>query len=104
MSRMIFVDLPVGDLQRSIDFWSELGPEFNPQFTDDQPTCMSVSDHACVMLLTQEYFSRALSLGASFVREPEDHGYMYGRSFEDLDGHVREVGFMDPAALEEQTV
>lgn len=137
MSRMIFVNLPVGDLQRTIDFWTGLGFEFNPQFTDDQATCMMVSDHACVMLLAQEYFStftskelvdahkqteallalsaasreevdtltdRALSLGASFVREPEDHGYMYGRSFEDLDGHIWEVVFMDPAALEEQTV
>lgn len=137
MSRMIFVNLPVGDLQRSIAFWTELGFEFNPQFTDDRATCMMVSDHACVMLLTEEYFSsftskelvdatkqteallalsatsreevdaltdRALSLGASFVREPEDHGYMYGRSFEDPDGHIWEVVFMDPAALEEQTV
>ncbi len=135
MSRMIFVNLPVADLQRTIDFWTELGFGFNPQFTDDKATCMVVSDHACVMWLTEGFFStfttkelvdsrkqteailalsaesreevdtladRALALGGSIVRDPEDHGHMYGRSFEDPDGHLWEVVYMDPAALEEQ--
>src|SRR5512139_3986870 len=57
MSRMIFVNLPVKDLERSVAFWKGLGFEFNPQFTDDRAACLIVSDHACVMLLTESFFS-----------------------------------------------
>jgi hypothetical protein len=42
---------------------------------------------------------RALAAGGSHFRDPEDHGFMYGRSFQDLDGHLFEVGYMDPAAI-----
>ena len=42
---------------------------------------------------------RAISLGGSPVREPQDEGYMYGRSFYDLDGHLWELIWMDPAAV-----
>lgn len=44
--------------------------------------------------------AKALAAGAKEYREPEDHGWMYGRSFEDLDGHLWEVGYMDPAHVE----
>jgi uncharacterized protein len=57
MSRMIFVNLPVADLQRSVGFWAGLGFTFNPQFTDDKAACMVVNDDACVMLLTEKFFS-----------------------------------------------
>jgi predicted lactoylglutathione lyase len=43
---------------------------------------------------------KALAAGAKEYREAEDHGWMYGRSFEDLDGHLWEVGYMDPAHVE----
>jgi predicted lactoylglutathione lyase len=43
---------------------------------------------------------KALKAGAKEYREPENHGWMYGRSFEDLDGHLWEVGYMDPAHVE----
>jgi len=43
---------------------------------------------------------KALTAGAKEYREAEDHGWMYGRSFEDLDGHLWEVGYMDPAHVE----
>lgn len=42
---------------------------------------------------------KALSGGAAETREPQDYGFMYGRSFEDLDGHIREVLWMDPNAI-----
>ena len=42
---------------------------------------------------------RAISLGGSPVREPQDEGFMYGRSFYDLDGHLWELIWMDPAAV-----
>ena len=40
----------------------------------------------------------ALRHGGSAWTDPQDHGFMYGRSFRDLDGHVWEVIWMDPAA------
>ncbi len=43
----------------------------------------------------------ALGAGGSPANEPTDHGFMYGRSFNDLDGHLWEVMWMDPAAVEQ---
>ncbi|WP_051609466.1 VOC family protein [Fodinicurvata fenggangensis] len=40
---------------------------------------------------------RALAAGAAEPRAPEEHGYMYGRTFEDPDGHIWEAFWMDPA-------
>lgn len=42
---------------------------------------------------------KALAAGATEAREPQDHGFMYGRSFEDLDGHIWEIFWMDPSAI-----
>ena len=49
--------LRVGNLQRSIDFWTALGFTFNPQFTDENATAMEISNDASVMLLTEKFFS-----------------------------------------------
>ncbi|MFN2457134.1 MAG: VOC family protein [Chitinophagaceae bacterium] len=46
-----------------------------------------------------EMADKALAAGASKLREPEDHGFMYSRSFNDPDGHIWEVIWMDPAAV-----
>ena len=56
MSKQIFVNLPVKDLNKSIEFFKKLGYKFNPQFTDDTATCMIVSDNIFVMLLTEAKF------------------------------------------------
>src|SRR5699024_4714118 len=48
---------PVKDLDASVAFFTRLGFEFNPQFTDDTATCMIVNELACVMLLTHDKFS-----------------------------------------------
>ncbi len=55
-SRKIFVNLAVEDLARSVDFFTELGFSFDPRFTDEQATCMIVSDEAFVMLLVENRF------------------------------------------------
>jgi predicted lactoylglutathione lyase len=55
-SRKIFVNLAVGDLGRAVDFFSALGFEFDPRFTDESATCMIVSDEAFVMLLVRDRF------------------------------------------------
>jgi len=57
MSRMIFVNLPVAHLGESIEFFSKLGFEFNPQFTDETATCMIIGESNFVMLLTREKYS-----------------------------------------------
>ena len=54
--RKMFVNLPVRDLNRSIEFFSALGLTFNPRFTDEKAACMVVSDEAFVMLLTEPFF------------------------------------------------
>ena len=54
--RKLFVNIPVRDLQRSIEFFETLGFSFNTQFTDATATCMLVGEDAYFMLLTAEKF------------------------------------------------
>src|SRR5687768_12338064 len=56
MSREIFVNLPVRDLQKSMEFFTALGFTYNQQFTDDKAACMIISDKAYVMLLSEPFF------------------------------------------------
>lgn len=63
MPRQIYVNLPVKDLKRSIAFFGALGFTFNPQFTDENATCMIVADDIFVMLLVEPFF-------ASFTDKP----------------------------------
>ncbi|MEH2303438.1 MAG: VOC family protein [Nostoc sp.] len=56
MATKIFVNLPVKDLNRSVEFFTKLGFSFNAQFTDETSTSMIVSDDIFVMLLTHEKF------------------------------------------------
>lgn len=132
MPKMIFVNLPVSDLQRSMRFYEGVGAENDPRFTDGSAAMMRVSDAIHVMLLTHERFrsfttrpiadthattsvllclseeSRAevdatvgRAQAAGGVADPnptQDHGFMYGRSFEDPDGHIWEVAWMDVEA------
>ncbi len=56
MSRMIFVNLPVADLQKSRAFLEALGAVNEPRFTDDTAACMTLSDTIHVMLLTHDKF------------------------------------------------
>ncbi len=55
-SRKIFVNLAVRDLKKSREFFSTLGFEFNPKFSDDNAACMILSEEAYVMLLTESFF------------------------------------------------
>jgi len=133
-SRLIFVNLSVGDLPASKKFFEALGFAFDAKFTDDSCACMVVSEQAYVMLLARERFAdftakpiadahgsteailcvsaedrdavdsfadAALSAGATKANEPMDHGFMYGRSFNDLDGHLWEVMWMSAEAIEQ---
>lgn len=63
MSKQIFINLPVANLERSIAFYSSLGFEQNMQFSDHTAACMVWSEAIYVMLLTHEKFS-------SFIEKP----------------------------------
>jgi predicted lactoylglutathione lyase len=56
MARQIFINLPIKDVKRSIDFFSALGFEFNPQFTNDKAACMIINELSYVMLLEEAFF------------------------------------------------
>ena len=59
--------------------------------------CVSADDRDGV----EEFADAALAAGATKANEPMDHGFMYGRSFNDLDGHLWEVVWMSPEASEQ---
>jgi predicted lactoylglutathione lyase len=133
-SRMLFPNLAVKDLDRSVAFFTGLGFTFDERFTDETATAMIVNEHAVVMLLTQPKFKdftkkelvdprthtetilalsassredvdafadKALAAGGSPANEPMELDFMYGRSFQDPDGHQWEIFWMDPATLEQ---
>jgi uncharacterized protein len=54
--RMIFVNLPVKDLEASKRFFDQLGFEFDPQFTDEAAACMVIDQNIYAMLLTEDRF------------------------------------------------
>jgi uncharacterized protein len=132
MTTKIFVNLPVKDLNRAVEFFTKLGFKFNPQFTDKNATCMIISEDIFVMLLVEEFFktftkkeicntsknieamiavsaesrenvdemiNKAIEAGGVEPRKPKDHGWMYDRAFEDIDGHLWEITYMNESSL-----
>jgi predicted lactoylglutathione lyase len=126
--RMIFVNLPVKDLKAAKEFFTELGFEFNSEFTDDKCACMVVDQNIYVMLLVEERFrdlingeisdattttevltclsadskeyidgtvAKAIAAGGKPWKPTFEEGPMYGGSFQDLDGHVWELMYME---------
>ncbi|MBC1434068.1 VOC family protein [Paenilisteria rocourtiae] len=53
---MLFVNLAVKDLDKSIEFFTALGFKFNPQFANEDATCMIINEGAFLMLLTEKFF------------------------------------------------
>lgn len=56
MATNIFVNLPVKDLNKSMEFFTKLGFKNNPQFTDHTAACMVISDEIYLMILTEAKF------------------------------------------------
>jgi predicted lactoylglutathione lyase len=56
MMEQIFINLAVADVNKSMDFYTQLGFTNNPQFSDDQGKCMVWSEHIFVMLLSPDKF------------------------------------------------
>ena len=136
MTSKVFINLPVKDLERSMNFFKALGYSFNPQFTDDKAACLVINDGSIyAMLLTEPFFQtftkkeisdaskttevliaidvesreavdetvkKAVEMGGSTYRDPDDHGWMYSHSFADLDGHQWEIMYADETQLPQQ--
>ncbi|GEO09086.1 VOC family protein [Segetibacter aerophilus] len=131
MATKIFVNLPVKNLNKSIEFFTKLGYSFNPQFTDEKATCMIIAEDIFVMLLVEPFFKtfvpgeiadatkstesiiclsaenreqvdemvrKAIDAGGSTYKEAQDHGFMYGHGYQDLDGHLWEIMWMDQSS------
>ena len=138
MPKMIFVNLPVSDLERATAFYQAVGAGKNELFCDGTASCMVFSETIYAMLLTHDKFrqftskkiidaksscevlicvsaesrgevddlvKKATSAGGAADPTPtQDYGFMYGRSFEDPDGHIWEVMWMDvEAAMKAQS-
>ena len=132
MITSIFINMPIANLKRSVDFFTGLGFTFNPQFTSEDTTCMLVGPNIFAMLLERDRFTgfidkpvadtsssevilslgcespdevrklaeAAFALGARKVNEIDDKGFMISWGFEDLDGHLWDLFWMDPKHLE----
>lgn len=133
MTTQIFVNLPVKDLERSKKFFGALGYSFDQRFTDENATCLVISDTICAMLLVEPFFkqftkkeitdtgkaneailalsvesrervdelaAKAVAAGGVEPKAAEDQGFMYSRGFQDPDGHLWEVFYMDMKAFE----
>ncbi|TJY42574.1 glyoxalase/bleomycin resistance/extradiol dioxygenase family protein [Cohnella pontilimi] len=134
-SNYTYVNLPVKDLNRTKEFFSSIGFEFNPQFSDEKAACLVINDNTFVQLIVESYFQtfinkpiadvasaaggiialsadsrehvdqladKALTAGGKQSKEPADHGFMYVRNFEDLDGHLWEIAYMDMSAFSQE--
>lgn len=127
-TKNMFINLHVKDVQKSTNFFKELGFDMNPQFSDDQASCIILGENIFAMIMTEERFkeftkkevvdtekeaeaifcftvdsrdevdeivNKALASGGKHYNEPIDHGFMYIWGFQDVDGHLWEVSFMD---------
>lgn len=54
----MYVDLPVRDLKRSVEFFTKVGFSFNPQLTDENSTCMILGENMYAMLLAEPFFKK----------------------------------------------
>ena len=64
--------------------------------TTEVIVCLSCESRAKV----DELVAKAKAAGGTIPNAPQDHGFMYGHGFEDIDGHIWEVAYMDPKAIQ----
>ncbi|MDZ8029246.1 MAG: VOC family protein [Nostoc sp. DedQUE01] len=57
--------------------------------------CLSCESREAV----DDMVSKAVAAGGTTYNEPQDHGFMYAHGFEDLDGHIWEIMYMEPSAV-----
>ena len=127
MGKQIFVNLPVKNLRKTMEFFTKVGFTFNPEFTNDDATCMVIDENIFAMLLVEKFFKtftqkeicatnnkevimaisvnsreevdnilqNAIEAGGTETRNLSDNGWMYARSFQDLNGHIWEILYIE---------
>lgn len=137
MAKQVYINLPVADLKKAINFYSAIGAKQNPLFSDDTAACMVISDTIYVMLLTRDKVSMFTDKslvdtrthvqmwmtltadsraevdatveaarkagGKGDVNAPDEYDFMYGRSIEDVDGHMWGINYLDMSKVPQQT-
>jgi predicted lactoylglutathione lyase len=132
MPKMIFVNLPVADVEKSVAFYEAIGFKDERFSQPGSAGAMVWSDTIVFMILSHAHFAdftskrivdakseveallclsldsrqgvdaivekAVLAGGKADLGPKQDYGFMYGRSFEDLDGHVFEPLWMDVEA------
>ncbi len=125
----LYINLPVSNLPKSIQFYTAIWFTINPDFSNEQAAAMTYDSNLNVMLLTHGFISQFLPAGRMIADSHKtcevlnalqfdskeavdqifdkaiaawgkptipayDHGFMYGKDFEDLDGHIWEAFWM----------
>ncbi len=135
MEKQIFINLAVRNLEETKEFFTRLGFQFNPQFSDENAVCMIIGKNNLAMFLTEKFFKdlipgkeivdaqknaeaiiaisaenhaeldemikKVTEAGGKEYRKAQDYGWMYGRAFEDINGHIWEIFYMDEKAMPE---
>lgn len=132
LTRKLFTNLPVKDLDKTIKFFTHIGFTFNPQFTDENATCMIIGNDSFVMLLVEKFFktftnkqicdatketevilalsaesreqvdniiTKVIEAGGKEYMKTQDFGWRYHRGFEDINGHILEIVYMDESPI-----
>lgn len=131
MHAMIFVNLPVADIERSRKFFTGLDYTFDEKFSGGNALTLVLGENQFAMLMQRDSFDslhpvetvdasktkecvvclsvdsrdavdtlveRAITVGGT-AGDIEDHGFMYGRSYNDPDGHSWQIFWMDRVAF-----
>jgi predicted lactoylglutathione lyase len=115
----IFENLPVGHIDEIMEFFAKLGFKFKLG-VNENATFMIVGEDMFVMLLeicdtsknteaivalaiesrekVDLIANKAIEYGGRKSRKPQDHGWMYGRSFEDINRYLWEIIYMEQSA------
>jgi predicted lactoylglutathione lyase len=93
MSTIIFVNLPVKDLPKSMAFFRAI---CDATTTTEVLIALTCESRAKV----DEMVSKAVSAGGTVHGTAKDHGFMYQHGFQDPDGHIWEPFYMDPDAVQ----
>jgi predicted lactoylglutathione lyase len=102
-----FTDEKAACMVISEDIYAMLLTEPFFQGFTKKPICDATQSTEAIIALSadsraavDELADKAMAAGATQYAEPADHGFMYQRSFADLDGHQWEIIWMDPAAVQ----
>lgn len=92
MATMIFVNLPIRDLAKSMAYYKAIGFDHNPQFTDETTACIIISDTIYAMVLTHEKFAQFSSKPIPDALEQTGALYALSRDSREAVDEIAEKG------------